>query len=282
MQDFTVLTNSGAVCVVDIKKKDLLKGSDLRCTARVKNVLPSSDIPAMARRAEWCERHDGFYYVGGPDGIIAFSSSPVDGLVMKQLNANMYYRQVNARSFLQTGENEFLINTSAGMYRYSHAADGCPGVSLLTKSEYDIDALAAYNFDGTVDKYALIVDGSVYRTENCRVVQYDFPVGIGRITSVCPHNAHEWYFGTEKGLYGTGYQYTEVDDIAKFSENELYELYADLLSSEIDEMYEDLISRHELLSDDQMGHTGSSIVNMMNQNLVGTDFSGLDQGDWQR
>lgn len=59
------------------------------------------------------------------------------------------------------------------------------------------------------------------------------------------------------------YRYDEVDDLAKFTESDLYSLYSEMLSSGVSGMCEDEISEHELDESYMSGHL-SSLVHDIN------------------
>ena len=121
-----------------------------------------------------------------------------------------------------------------------------------------------------------MLDGYLYSSENCRIWKKQFrPVPApAQLRAVYPKNAHEQYFGASTGLYKSTYQYSEVDDLAKFTEDDLYSLYAELLSSDISSMCEDEMSKHELDGSYALGHL-SSLMYDINTNLLSVDFDGL-------
>lgn len=62
---------------------------------------------------------------------------------------------------------------------------------------------------------------------------------------MCPKQPHEWYFGADDGLYKSKYSYRMLDDLNRFTEDGLYKLYSDLLSSDVSAMGEDGLWSHE-------------------------------------
>lgn len=93
---------------------------------------------------------------------------PIDGIVMKLVNTRMYDNSVSARSFCQIGENEFLVNTDKGLYRYAHTG-GLPTVATVTVSSYNIGSVALYNFGGGLSGYLFSAGSTVYESSNYRV-----------------------------------------------------------------------------------------------------------------
>ena len=75
-------------------------------------------------------------------------------------------------------------------------------------------------------------------------------------------------------MYKSTYKYSEVDDLAKFTEDDLYQLYAELLSSDISSRCEDEMSKHELDGSYALGHL-SSLIYDINTDLLGVNFDGL-------
>lgn len=127
-----------------------------------------------------------------------------------------------------------------------------------------------------------MLDGYLYSSENCRIWKKQFrpAPASAQFRAVYPKNAREWYFGASTGLYKSTYQYSEVDDLAKFTEDDLYSLYAELLSSDISSRCEDEMSQHELDRSYALGHL-SSLMYDINANLLSVNFDGLQSSGWQ-
>ena len=213
-------------------------------------------------------------------GIYSFTDAGT-GLIMKILNMAMTRDGVDVRQLYEIGTNCFYAATSAGVYRYMHI-DGVPAVNRISPSAgYDVRQVISYNFGGT-DAYLMVnSDNFMYESENARVWKKTFkPLKSGQLFSVYPKNAHEWYFGGSSGLYRSEYRYREVDDVMKFTEKNMYELYQRLISSDISTMYDDAISAHELSPSYMDGHAGS-LIDGINKDLMDVNFDRLSSGGWQ-
>ena len=200
-------------------------------------------------------------------GLLSFSNKSV-GLVMKTLNPSMKVMDINARSFYEIEKNHFYISTNNGIYRYIHI-DDIPVVNRIT---------------GLNDIYLIVnaFDNFIYQSENGRVWKKQFkPILTGNIETIYPKNIREWYFGGSTGLYKSIYQYTEVNDIEKFTENDLYLLYNELISSNISSSCDDLLIDHEISESYMYGHINSLIDNI-NTNLLSVNFDGLQSNGWQQ
>lgn len=105
-------------------------------------------------------------------------------------------------------------------------------------------------------------------------------MSCGDITAIYPKNTHDWYIGSTSGLYMSSYKYKVDVDISKISEQDIYNIYKDLISCEISSAVMDLLSGHEEDDSRRYGHTGDAIVKLLNDNIVSVDFSGLSVGEW--
>jgi len=187
-----------------------------------------------------------------------------------------------ARAFYEIGVNSFIVPTNKGVYRYEHV-DGMPSVSRISPSDYGPAQVTSNEFGGTVKYWmANAVDNFLYSSDNCRIWKKEFrPVSSGSLNSLYQRNSREWYFGLDSGLYKSSYRYAEVEDLDMFSEDDMYRLYARLMSSDISAECEEAVSGHETDPSYMAGHL-SSLVYDINTNLLGVDFDGLQSSGWQK
>lgn len=244
--------------------------------------MPWSDLgEAVAAGIVGSAKLGGVRYVAGATGLSSFQDA-TSGLAMKALSPAMRADGVQAKSFYEIGQNKFLVASDKGVYRYMHL-DGAPVVSLMSpQTGYDVRQITSYNFDGTEDIYIMAnaFDNYVLSSENARVWHKMFkPSSSGTFVAVCPHDSRNWYFGTTAALYKTQYSYTEVDDLKFFTENDLYELYSKLLTTDISSMGEEELSQHELSRQYETGHL-STLMYDINTNLLSVNFDGLQSSGW--
>ena len=126
------------------------------------------------------------------------------------------------------------------------------------------------------------LDNMFYTSQNGRVWRASFRPAPGALRSIYPQNAHEWYFGTSSGLFKSKYEYKLIDDVKKFTENDLYALYNNLMSSDISDICQDSLDSHEISEDYKYGHSVSSLVSEINQTMLSVNFDGLQSSGWQR
>lgn len=250
----------------------------------VVNTLPYTDFAAnFVQDISASAKSGGLRYITTGTGLSSFAEGTA-GLALKVLSPTMKADGIDARSFYEIGQNAFLIATNAGVYRYQHL-DGTPVVGRMSPgSGYNVAQITSYNFTGMADTYLMAntLDGYLYNSENARVWKKMFaPAPTPQLCAVYPQDSREWYFGAATGLYKSSYSYYEVDDIKKFTEDDLYALYAELVSSDISSMYEDKISEHELSPSYALGHV-SSLMDDINTKLMGTDFDSFKSNGWQQ
>lgn len=282
--DEVIAYEGGYLHVARVTKSKLITNASGTSFVPVVSTLPWTELgAAFGEGVRASAKSGGRRYVASETGLSSFPDGS-SGLVMKILSVPMKADGVDARSFCQTGQNAFLVATDRGVYRYQHV-EGEPVVRRISSGEgYDAAQIVSYNFSGGVDAYLMAnaLDGYIYGSENCRVWKKQFrpAPSSALLRAVYPQNAREWYFGASTGLYKSTYKYEEVDDLVKFAEDDLYSLYAEMLTSDISARSDDEMERHELDPSYALGHL-SSLVHDVNQNLLGVDFDGLQSSGWQ-
>lgn len=137
-------------------------------------------------------------------------------------------------------------------------------------------ALVQWNFTGSNPRYAYSNGNEILTSDNCKTFDslLRLPDDVFTVYSILPLNQHDFFFGTDNGVYMTQYAYELCNDFRRFSASDARNIY-DNLEQELDSSLSIGIQNHI-----EKDHATSSIVSILEQKYLPTDFKNVKLSNW--
>lgn len=121
--------------------------------------------------------------------------------------------------------------------------------------------------------YYFAISSSIYRVSNYKKMSNTSPEFLtlssaNQVHDILPKNQYEFMFAANDGLYATTYQYTLSNDLTFFTEQQVNQIYRDMLASDIPELTSNAIRDHL-----EKMHRGNSVIGKVNTDIVDVRFS---------